>query len=202
MAYATANQVAAWLGWTAPSAADTEKLTRLSEAATRTIERECSRRFDQVTETRLFDAEVSYLRSEAFPIGDIVSATEVALNTTYTGTTFETLASADWSLTGKRGEFPAYELRVRSTSIRQGQERVRITGTWGWPEVPASIVQACQMEAARLALRDQSPQGSATEGLAGLGTEFEVFGRDLDWYSLVDNYRTATFGYPLGHVAA
>ena len=202
MAYATANQIAAWLGWSPPNPADTEKLSRISEAATRTIDRECSRRFEQVTERRVFDADVSYLRAEPFLVGDIVSATEVALASGLPGSDFEVLDATDWELSGKRAEFPHQELRFPTRIIRRGRRRLRVAGTWGWEAVPAGIVQATIMEAARLALRDQSPQGSATEGLAGIGTEVEAFGRDLDWYSLVDNYRLGTFGHPAGDPVA
>lgn len=37
--------------------------------------------------------------------------------------------------------------------------RVRVTAVWGWPAVPAQVVQATQMQAARLYKRRQSPEG-------------------------------------------
>ena len=199
MAYATPAQVAAWLEVTATQA-DTDKWTRLAEVATRRIERECSRRFDQVTETRTFDCHMTLLRGEPFLIGDIVSASEVALLSIGSQTGFEPLAATDWELSGKRDEFPAYEVRFLNRPVRQGYRRVRIAGVWGWPAVPASITQAAIMLTSRLSLRDQSPQGTSFEGLAGLGEQFDAsVGLDFDLMQLLDNYRNNTFGYPIGY---
>lgn len=37
--------------------------------------------------------------------------------------------------------------------------RVRVTAVWGWPAIPAQVVQATQMQAARLYKRRSSPEG-------------------------------------------
>lgn len=40
-----------------------------------------------------------------------------------------------------------------------GSDSVRVTARWGWPAVPAEVVQATQLLAARLYRRKDSPQG-------------------------------------------
>jgi hypothetical protein len=44
---------------------------------------------------------------------------------------------------------------------------VKVTGRWGWPEVPTPVRQACLIQASRLYKRSQSP-----EGVTGFGSEF------------------------------
>ena len=197
MAYATAAQVAAWLNWDNTTAEDTEKLTRLAETASATVERLTARQFEQVTETRLFDAPTI---SRTLTLGDTVSISQVELRVNRTD--FETVPTSDWVLFGGKNGRPHYKIRMLHRNIYQGDRMMRIQGIWGWHSVPADIVQATLMEAARLALRDQSPQGAATEGLPGGfggGTEIPVTGIDYDFMSIVDNYKIPTFGQNQGY---
>lgn len=63
---------------------------------------------------------------------------------------------------------------------------IEVTGTWGWPAIPAAVKQACRMQVSRIFQRAKSP-----EGVSGWG-EFGVVrvGRlDPDVQTLLAPYR-------------
>jgi hypothetical protein len=54
-------------------------------------------------------------------------------------------------------------------------DAVRITGTWGWPEVPGPIHEACLLQASRLLARRDAPFGIA--GSAEVGSEVRLLAK-------------------------
>ena len=63
---------------------------------------------------------------------------------------------------------------------------VQITGTWGWPAVPAMVKQACRMQVARILKRADSPLGLAGSpefGLARVPNQL-----DTDVRQMIDPY--------------
>lgn len=96
-----------------------------------------------------------------FPIDDL--ATDVGLiveggriNGTYT-TLGSTLYSTGPDNAAVRG-LPITEL-IADPSFLVTNTAVRITGRWGWPQVPPEVQHAAQLLAARLYRRKDSPQG-------------------------------------------
>ena len=196
MAYATADEIAAWLEHPAPDAEEKAKLGRLADTATAMVDRFCSRTFEQsASETRLFDIATS---RRAQIIGDVVSVSQVQVRN-YSNA-LETLTADDWRLEGGRNRRPHYKLTLLRRLIPQGAGNLQVTGRWGWPQVPADVVQATIMIAARLSLRDQSPQGQVREGLED---QFGVAGGirgDSDLMDILDSYKIPSFGGARGSV--
>jgi len=131
---------------------------RAIAAASRQIDDYCGRTFwtEPTPSARLFRADVP----ELVFTGDFVSAAGVTVETDEDddGTFETTWAATDWQaepferMNGRPYEkiaalgsrsFPAWSrlgLPARRTSRRA---RIRVTATWGWPEVPAEVRQAC-----------------------------------------------------------
>ena len=187
MALVQVSQLGDWLGWdNARVTNERDRLTRLTETASSSIERKCGRSFGQVTERREFD--VRRLTNE-IPIGDITAATLVE-HRYYINADYAPLAASDYELVGVTGR-PARWLRRTDRYYFQagGDAAVRVTGTWGWPQVPADIQQAVIMEASRLMMRQQSPQGNLTT--AG-GMDYDMRNTyDPDILDIIDNYKIA-----------
>ena len=54
------------------------------------------------------------------------------------------------------------------TAGTRRQQLTKITGTWGWPAVPAMVKQACRIQVARIMKRQESPLGVAGFGEFGV----------------------------------
>jgi len=54
-------------------------------------------------------------------------------------------------------------------------DAVKVTGAWGWPEVPPTIHQACLLQASRLLARRDAPFGIA--GSAETGSEMRLLAK-------------------------
>jgi hypothetical protein len=140
-------------------------------AASRGIDNFCNTRFWQTTAgtSRRFDSCDGYwLR-----IGDTVAVTAVATDSDDDGV-FETVWTAsDYQLlplnpAAAPEPRPYTELHaigslmfplIASATSRQGL--VQVTGTWGWPAIPAAVRQACLLVTNRLVRRRNSPEGVA-----------------------------------------
>ncbi len=66
-------------------------------------------------------------------------------------------------------------------------DRVQVTARWGWPEIPAAVVQATLIKAGRLYHRKDSPQGIA--GFNDWGPVRLTAREDGDVMSLLASYR-------------
>jgi hypothetical protein len=107
-------------------------------------------------------------------IDDAISVTEVA-STDEIGDTYTIWKLTDYQLEPVNGR--ADGLYSPFTGIRaindyswpvvDHQALVRITGTWGWPEIPTAVKQATIIQASRLFKRLDSPLGVAGFGDMG-----------------------------------
>lgn len=82
-------------------------------------------------------------------------------------------------------------LRIGGGWPSGGGQRVRVTGRWGWPQVPDQVVQATGIQAMRLFKRKDSPEGvlgSAEWGVIRLSRN------DPDVYGLIERYILPGFG--------
>ena len=179
-----------------------DHIDKAVSAASRGIDMYTNRHFYQVSEPRLFVPDNERLVTFG-TFGDLVSVSELATDEGGDGT-FETVwAAADYQLhpanPSQAPEPRPYRFLtavgtktfpVRWTAASSSY-RARITGTWGWPAVPAAIVEACLIQAHRLFKRRESPEGVA--GLNMFGTV--TMGRlDPDVGRLVKPYRIRTVG--------
>lgn len=147
------------------------------DAASRAVDDICGRRFFQAAATAVtFQASFNNL----LRIPDLVSATTFETgdadgNWTAVASTEYQLEPFDAVLTGR----PYTTVRmIGSTTLpihSTGRPGVRITGTWGWPAVPAGVKQATMILTQRLFKRLDSPLG-----VAGFGDLGAVFVRSVD----------------------
>lgn len=166
----------------------TQTSTALIEQLIRTVSRDadqyCARHFyqagtDAEPETRYFDTpDQRTLRLGAF--NDLVSVDAIHVDTAADGSFGDELtsyqlhdqnaATREWPYTQiTTTQWPAPRLD------RVGL--IRVSGVWGWPEVPAPVVEACLLMVARLAARKVSPVGLAGGGDFG---QMRVFGDGWD----------------------
>lgn len=172
--YITQEEAVAYLG--ANATVETEEMDEIDDAITsvsRQIDHLCQRQFwqtdDETPVARTFSP--SGWQMEFGPFNDLVSVTSVAFDTSDAGVYSETVTAyvldrpegpESWPYTGLTltdGSFPTAEHR----------DPVRITGVWGWPEVPALVKQACRIQVARIVKRRESPQG-----VAGFGPDYPI----------------------------
>ena len=111
-----------------------------------------------------------------------------AFETTWTATDYQLLPfnrSNGWPYTHVEA---IGGLRFPVRASRQGRiDRIQITGIWGWATVPATVKQACLIQASRVLKRRHSPEGVARIGEFGA---IRVSTRlDPDVQQLLDPYR-------------
>lgn len=136
------------------------------EAASRGVEDHCGgRQFwrDRTATARTFRTrgrvDTSDSDGELLLVDDIAAATGLLVEArTGTGpwtTVTDVDLEPDNALARRR---PVTGLRRFGGRWSQHRQ-VRVTAVWGWPVVPAGVVQATQIQAARLAKRRTSPEG-------------------------------------------
>lgn len=77
---------------------------------------------------------------------------------------------------------------LTGTTFPKGSRRIKVTGRWGWPAVPASIKQATLIQASRLWKRKESPFGVA--GSPEFGNELRLLAAlDPDVQALLRPYK-------------
>lgn len=167
------------------TADDTAILAGLT-AISRHIENVLDRRFNQTSAgvARYFDAgqpmsdddpRARYLvtprvyDNSAIKIDDIVTMTELASDTDGNGT-YETVAGASdtflrpYNAAESGKPYTSIALApLAAVSVGGYAKAVRITGTWGWPAVPADIKEATIQLTAILRLETQRAQATITE---------------------------------------
>lgn len=143
------------------------------------------------TAVRYFEADDNY----NVVIDDLQSISELATSTKADMNFDVTWSSTDYQLTPVNGRLNG--LVTPYTGIRaisrfyfpywNNLTLVRVTGVWGWADVPANIKQACIMQASRIFKRLDSPLGVAGFGDMGV---MRVSNRiDPDVAQLLDPYR-------------
>lgn len=162
------------------------------EVASRWSDQWCRRHFYQVTETREFIADdLAVLRFGTF--GDVVSVTAVESDDLGDGV-FVAWNPAEFLVppasAGPEAR-PSRTLEAVAKKFPLGR-RVRVTGTWGWPAVPAPVARGTTIQAARLVKRREAPEGILGVNQFGV---LRVAGRpDPDVVSLLNPYRLRVVG--------
>ena len=162
--------------------ADTELLDDGVTAVSRAIDNACQRSFFQhVAEARTFPTQsAAMLTLGAF--NDLVSVTTLKFDRDGDGTFEETVSSSNFGLLPpagggfpEAGPYTAVQLYnstwfpVPGGTAGTGRTFLtQITGTWGWPAVPAQVKQACRLQVARVMKRQESPLGVAGFGEFGV----------------------------------
>jgi len=184
----------------APTTPGDELLEAAINAASRSIDNYCGRRFwlDGTAVARTFVATSSASLTVPDGIGTtsgLIIKTDLAgdgtFETTWAATDYElrpvTAAVAfpeaePWTAIGAIGTltFPTATATGRS-------DRIQITAKWGWPAVPDAVAYACRLKAARLVSRKDSPQGVA--GFGDFGPVRLTSREDSDVVLLLDPYR-------------
>lgn len=198
-AYCTVDELREWNRATSSMAELV--LERAINACSRGIDKFCRRHFWQSTSTpRLFAPDNAY-EFDFGAFNDLHQLDALATDTAGNGTFDVTWAAADYELLPLNPD--SGPERQPYTSIRRAGSktfpyltsnpadtgrsgRVRITGIWGWDEVPADVVQACLLHAARIYKRKDSPEGVA--GWAEFGA-IRVGRTDPDVVGFLDPYR-------------
>jgi len=193
--YATTGELAAFarIG----DSADDAQLALAVAAASRAIDRACSRQFGKLATAtaRYYTARWDPRRLLWFVvIDDLMSSTGLTVK-------YDELEDQSYSTTitdyvlrpvnaASEGR-PWSELWVRSTSTYQPtclEDGMKITAAWGWSGVPDAIRQACLLQASRLLARREAPFGIA--GSPDAGSEMRLLARlDPDVSVAVRPYR-------------
>ena len=178
-------------------------------SASRAVDRYCQRRFwlDPTPVARTF--EPTYLIEITLPTGNDIGSTDgfgvvtdPAGNGLFTGPT-----AIQWNFPGDIQLLPTNAptdppepkpwtgMRAVGTKTfpwlvntwLTHLDRIQITARWGWPEIPADVVSATLMKAARLYHRKDSPQGIAGYGEFGPVRLSKT--QDGDVCDMLDGYR-------------
>lgn len=173
---------------------DDDRIEVALAAAEQMVDAYCGRTFapaGTAATTRIYAAADDYYVT----IDDCTSITlvEADFNTDGVWTAW---ASTDWQAEPLNGllagrSVPYNALRaVGSYAFPDSSEAlVRVTATWGWADVPAPVITACRILAARYYKRDDSPMGIA--GGPDTGLLYLSRQMDPDVQMLLGPYRTA-----------
>jgi hypothetical protein len=170
-------------------AVDTAVVVDLLLAASRQVDRWTNRFFGQTAaEARTFTAE----HGDWLPVDDLASVTSLTTDENGDRVYETTWAGADYDLcpdnAATKGD-PYTVVRTAPNGTRAfptGRRGVRITGVWGWPEVPDVVREACLMQALRLYARRNAPY--AIVSAAG-GESRTIPGVDPDVRQMLQPYR-------------
>lgn len=171
-----------------------DDIERAITAASRAIDKHCRRRFyldTDATQVRYFTPD----STAETPITDLVELTRVEIDTSSDGT-----FSTEWTentdfvcepLNAAADDEPYTLLSATGGSFPRRKRAVKVTGRFGWPEVPAPIVDAASIIAAKLVRRKrEAPSGAPSGGFNnGDSTHASLIVRkDPDVSSLLEPY--------------
>jgi len=124
----------------------------------------CGRVFWTVSAmTRHYDAEFS----DMLNVDDLTTITALATDSNGRRTYDETWSASDYELfpyNAAQLSWPYSMILVRPDGARLfpvGRRTVSVTGNWGWPAVPAPVIEAAFLQCERLYQRRNSPMGVA-----------------------------------------
>lgn len=166
--YATLPQLKAALGLASSDEADDDALERAVTAASRLIDGYCGRRFYQPvdgvgdpTDTTLYFTASKPTRVR---IDDATSVTTLEVDRAATDTWSE-VDAGDYVLEPRNApqtSKPYTHIRLTAGSLPTCRDGIRVTGQFGWPSVPAELVEATILQASRLFKRArEAPFGIA-----------------------------------------
>lgn len=172
-------------------------LNAAREGASRSIDARCGRRFyaDGAATARVFNPAGRVSRNsageESLYVDDISTTSGLIVEIgagTYTAiTTYET--EPENALVRGRA-IDRLRLPIGGSWQEGTGARVRVTADWGWPTVPAAIVEATLILAARLYKRKDSPEGNMGNAEWGV---LRVVKLDPDVERLVADYAVPGF---------
>lgn len=194
VAYRTVAEFKAWLSPPLTDAVDDANIASALLSASHGIDNYCHTHFWQTPAgtTRIFDTcDAWRLR-----INDAAAVTQVATDSNSDGT-YETVWSAGdfqlWPLNPAFGpetqpftEILAIGTRSFPFATRR-QGLIQVTGTWGWPTIPESVIESTLLITNRLLKRRGSPEGIA--GIDEFGTVRISAREDPDVVRLLTPYR-------------
>lgn len=176
---------------------DTELLDATVEAVSRLIDNTCQRNFYQVEDVARTFATQDAARLRLGAFNDLVEVTSLKFDRDGDGVFEEEAAETDYEVDG--GSFaeagPYTEIHLFNSvwfpipggTAGTGRTKLtEVTGTWGWPDVPAAITQATRIMVSRIMKRQESPQGVAGFGEYGVVRISRI---DPDVMSLLAPYR-------------
>jgi len=177
--YITAAELRAWAR--IPDSADDAEIATAISAASRAIDGFCRRTFGAVDDATVWhaaDRSPYALRGRwAVEIPDLFDDTDMAV-TDPDGVTDVTadvrLEPLNAPMEGKpwtRLTFPG----ATTWTCDPAGGLLAVSALWGWPEVPAGVVQACKIQAHRFLVRRDSPYGVA--GSPNTGSELRLAAR-------------------------
>lgn len=187
--YASTDQIKAALRIT--DDVDNSLINMAGSAASELIDGYCQRTFGTVAETRYFAPHDSYVIN----IDDLAGTAITLQTSTLSDQVYDvTWAAKDYQLEPLNAvadglSWPYTRIRAVDDYIfptAYGEKTVKITGTFGFPAVPASITQAAVIQASRIFKRLDSPLGIA--GFGEMGAMRVSKGLDPDVAQLVTPY--------------
>ena len=187
MNYATIGDLKTRIGIT--DTTDDTVLSAVLEACSRSIDNYCNRSFGKTAAGTVRYFTPVY--ADEVLIDDCVALTVVATDADGDRTYEDTWADTDYDLLPENAgaNTPYLMLAItpsgdyRFPLVRKG---LKLTGTWGWPEVPPPVKEACLIQAYRIFKRKDAPfgiSGSAEMGMMRIGR------LDPDVLWLLDPYR-------------
>jgi hypothetical protein len=196
--YATLNQLKGALRIPTADATDDALLNMAIESASRLIDAYCGRNFILAgTATRYFNTTDPYV----VQIDDARAITQVQTSSSEDG-----IYDITWDLTPHTGDIQAEPIndyiggivwpytRLRAIGDYvfpvDRENTVKVTASWGWPNVPITVAQATVIQSLRIYKRLESPLGVA--GIGDLGVMRVSKGLDPDVAQLVEGYRRFT----------
>lgn len=194
--YLTLDEAKRWTG-VPVSDHQTEDLEDAISAVEREIEQYCQRKFSQsASEARDFEAKNSTLLSFG-PFNDVVTVSAVVTDNG-DGTFATTVTGYELEPRNRTGPETRPYTAIRrisgswptASASDERQARVRVTGVWGWPAVPAPVKQATRIQVARIFKRTDSPFGVA--GVSEFGVMRLTARLDPDVQHMLDPYRIPT----------
>jgi hypothetical protein len=173
--YATVEELKEYLR--IPDEADDVALASALAAASRAVDYACNRQFGSASGSRIYTSRWDQRGCRwVVTLDDVQSVSAVAADWAYDGG-FAT-AVTGWALgpvNAVANGRPYIELVTRTGSLPTTQDAVRITGVFGWAEVPPAVHTATLLQASRLFARRESPFGVA--GSPEAGSEVRLLAR-------------------------
>ena len=170
-AYATVEQLKAYVSIPADDAVDDTELSGKIVAASRSIDQHTRRQFGQVDalEMRTYTA---HARSDGalVVIDDLVDVTGLAVEVDGAAVTPDRLWPKNAVLKGQ-----AFTRLWLPTGTSCAVDAVEVTALWGWSDVPPTILEATLLQASRLFKRRDAPFGVA--GSPDLGSEVRLLAK-------------------------
>lgn len=186
--YATVNELGTYLR--IGDTDDNPELALALTAASRAIDKACSRQFGVTdsTEERTYESHWNprYARYVA-RIDDLMTQVGLVVTVSGAATTDYDLRPFNASSTSRPWQ-RIHSAGATPPSSGSGPYTIAVTATWGWTSVPDTIKQATLVQAARIFQRRSAPFGVA--GSPELGSEIRLLAKiDADVEVMVAAYR-------------